>query len=64
MSFLEKFTIGYALFIIILAILVAIGWVMNVIDLVRWNADITAEFIIRVIGIFVPPLGAIMGWFI
>ncbi len=64
MSFLEKFTIGYGLFIIILAILVAIGWVMNVIDLVRWNADITAEFIIRVAGIFVPPLGAIMGWFI
>ncbi len=64
MSFLEKFTIGYALFIITLAILVVIGWVMNIIDLVTWKAEITAEFIIRVAGIFVPPLGAIMGWFI
>lgn len=42
---------------------IAVGWTMNLIDVIRWSSDWTGEFIVRCIGIFVPPLGAIMGLF-
>jgi len=41
-----------------------VGWVMNIFDIVAAVSDpITAMFIIRCVGIFVAPLGAILGYF-
>jgi prepilin-type N-terminal cleavage/methylation domain-containing protein len=44
------------------------GWVINLVWLVRHAEDtllaaITLKIILRVIGVFVPPLGAVMGFF-
>ena len=40
------------------------GWVMNIFDIVAAVSDpITAMFILRCVGIFVAPLGAILGYF-
>lgn len=41
-----------------------IGWVMNIVHLVGLEAfAFSGENIIRIVGIFIAPIGAIMGWF-
>jgi len=53
-----------AVFALIAAAL--IGYVMNIIDtitLVITDAPITALFVGRVVGIFVPFIGAVLGYF-
>jgi hypothetical protein len=41
----------------------AVGWVMNIITLFRHAADpVTTITILRGIGIFVAPLGGVLGW--
>jgi hypothetical protein len=41
-----------------------IGWVMNIIAIVHTASDVvTGMFIARVIGVFVPFVGAVLGWF-
>jgi len=43
---------------------IAIGWVMNIITIAGSNFnDITGMLVLRVIGVFVAPLGAILGYF-
>jgi len=40
-----------------------IGWVINIVKLVGMiGADISAELVIRAVGIFFAPLGAVMGY--
>lgn len=46
----------------IIGILGVIGWAMNIIKLIS-NAAFDFEGIMRVIGIFVAPLGALFGLF-
>jgi len=44
-----------------LIILGGIGWVLNIVEIA--HADIVNGFVIlRVVGIFIFPLGAILGW--
>lgn len=46
-----------------LFVLGAIGWVSNIITLFGASFDpFTGELLLRIIGIFVGPLGAVMGW--
>lgn len=43
-----------------------IGWVMNLINVVQLflaNGELTTIFLGRIIGIFLFPLGGILGWF-
>ena len=55
-------TFAASMFALVLAMVA--GWVMNIITLVGMiSGDITAEFILRVVGIFVPVIGGVMGWF-
>lgn len=59
---------GYTLiaFLIWLTIVVGvgIGWVMNIIAVIHADfSHITGLLVVRVIGIFVPPLGAVLGYF-
>lgn len=54
--------IAYILFILGLLI----GWVMNLIEVINLGlsaSPLTTEFIVRLIGVPVGPLGGIMGWF-
>jgi hypothetical protein len=40
------------------------GWVMNIITIAHSNFnDITGMLVLRVVGIFVAPLGAVLGFF-
>lgn len=57
--------IGITAALIWLAVVVlgVIGWVMNIITIFGTDHILdTGKGILRVVGIFVPPLGAIMGW--
>lgn len=48
-----------------LAVTVLVGWVKNLIHLFTAGLDagVTAEFVLRCIGIFIAPIGAIFGFF-
>lgn len=48
---------------IMLCIGVAVGWIMNIVDLAGMAVITGGEGILRIVGIFVFPLGAFMGWF-
>lgn len=48
-----------------LAILISIGWILNIMAVIG-NVScgiFTALTIARCFGIFIPPLGAVLGWF-
>ena len=54
--------VGVFIFIIVPAAIW--GWVLNIAKLVGMNLDpITGLLIVRAIGIFVPPVGAVVGYF-
>jgi hypothetical protein len=41
-----------------------IGWVLNIVDIVHADFDnVTGMLVLRIIGVFVPPLGAVLGYF-
>ena len=43
---------------------IAVGWVMNIIEIVATVSDpITGMFILRCVGIIVAPLGGVLGYF-
>lgn len=47
-----------------IVVLIGVGWVLNVIDLLGTSFDpLTGLAVARVIGVFVPPLGAVLGYF-
>jgi hypothetical protein len=39
-----------------------IGWVLNIVEIVHGGMEITPVLILRFVGIFVAPLGAVLGW--
>ena len=39
------------------------GWVQNIIHLFRMTTVMSGEGAVRIVGIFVAPLGAVLGWF-
>lgn len=57
---------GFTLFELLIAILVilgAVGWVMNLLEIIGSFSDpVTGAFIFRCIGVIVLPLGGILGW--
>lgn len=47
-----------------IAALALVGWIMNIAKIFGADfAHITGPLILRIIGIFVAPIGAILGWF-
>lgn len=45
------------------AIAALAGWVMNIITIAHSSFDVlTGMLILRIVGIFVGPIGAILGW--
>lgn len=54
---------GLGIFGFILLIFAMIGWVLNIVKLIQCaGGGVTGMLIIRIIGIFVAPLGCIMGY--
>ncbi|HHT4259165.1 hypothetical protein [Klebsiella variicola] len=52
--------------VVALFVVAVIGWVANLIQLITMSMDSSSAglFIGRAIGIFVPPIGAILGLFV
>lgn len=44
-------------------VIAVIGWVMNIYSLVTAVGETTGLTVVRAIGIFVAPLGAVLGYF-
>ena len=55
---------GAAILVYLSAIVaLVLGWVFNIVQLVTLSSGaINALFVIKVVGIFVAPLGAVLGW--
>lgn len=58
-----KYGIWWFLFLAVLVVLVGVGWVLNILDITQMNDILTGLGVVRIAGIFIPPLGAIMGYF-
>lgn len=56
--------IGKIILVVLLWVVGLIGWIMNIVRLIDCNFDpIHAEVVLRVIGIFVAPMGSVLGFF-
>lgn len=55
-------SIAGVLFFVILAIAFFAGWVMNIIELCN-ATGFTGMVVVRIIGVFMAPLGAVLGYF-
>lgn len=49
-------------FYVLLAVALGYGWIENVVKIVH-GGETLALFVVRCIGIFVAPLGAVLGYF-
>ena len=65
---MKKFNFG-AMFTSILFAVVAIlgifgiaGWILNIVELTRMSEGMSNMFIIRVVGIFIAPMGSVLGF--
>lgn len=53
----------FAIGLILLWVAAAIGWILNIVKIVGSVADpLSAMFIIRCLGVFLAPVGAILGF--
>ena len=57
------FGISWIVFCISFMVAIVWGWVLNIIHLVNMDMVLTGEGIVRIIGVFMVPLGTIMGFF-
>ena len=46
----------------ILGILAIAGWILNIVALTQMSEGFSGMFIVRIIGIFVAPMGSILGF--
>ena len=52
-------------YLIFLSVLLAaiVGWILNIVTIFYSNFSvISGTLVLRVIGVFIPPIGAFMGW--
>lgn len=48
----------------VLVLLGIVGWVMNIVKIFYLaHGIVTTMLIVRIIGVFVAPMGSILGWF-
>lgn len=58
----KGFTLTEVIFVIIIFALAG-GWIANIVKLAGMSFDhATGVLILRAIGVFIPPLGAVMGY--
>lgn len=59
----KDYSLPFVFTYIIIFLLFVVGWIMNIINIIRQDdLELTGTLILQIIGIFVAPLGAIMGW--
>lgn len=55
---------GGGVFVVLLWLAFAIGWIMNIVKFVGLiGGDINTWFVARAVGIFLAPLGSVLGYF-
>ena len=60
----QKGFVAYQLILAVILLIGAGGWIANAVKFVGMlGGDINAMFIARIVGIFAPPFGAILGFF-
>ena len=60
----DKIGIGMVIFWVLVVLFILSGWIMNISDIISLESiEFKGEHILRIIGIFLAPIGAIMGWF-
>ena len=56
--------VGAAIFVLTLWLAAIGGWIANIVKLIGMiNDPVTGMMMLRAVGIFAAPLGAILGWF-
>lgn len=50
-------------FLLLIGIALVIGWFLNIIAIVQTVDMMTGMFVGRVLGVFVPFVGGVLGWF-
>lgn len=51
---------------VLLWLIVIVGWIMNIVSVISLalsDVPITSLFILKIVGIFIVPLGSILGYF-
>lgn len=60
----QKGFTAFELFFFLVVIAGVVGWIANIVKLIGLvGGDITTMFVLRVVGIFAAPFGAILGFF-
>lgn len=60
----RQLSTGVIVTVLILTLLAFIGWVMNIVELFGMSfSTVTGELVVRIIGVFLFPIGGIAGWF-
>ncbi len=63
---MEGLFVGGGMFLIIVYLIIGftlfVGWIKNIIKLVKGSKEVNGGFILRIIGIFFAPLGGILGY--
>ena len=55
-------SLGLLMYLAFVVVIIG-GWVMNLVEIVNYDfASITGMIILRIAGIFIAPLGAVLGW--
>ena len=48
--------------IVVVWLIGIVGWVANIVQVVSmWSPDVTAMLVLKIVGIFVAPLGSVLG---
>jgi hypothetical protein len=58
----DGFSIGTVLLFSGIVLAVIVGWIWNIVKLFAGSWEITGEFVLRIIGVFVAPMGGVMGF--
>jgi hypothetical protein len=55
-------SLGLLMYLAFVVVIIG-GWIMNLVEIVNYDfASITGMIILRIAGIFIAPLGAVLGW--
>ena len=45
-------------------VLIGYGWILNIVNLLNSDIDMSGECVLQIVGVFVVPLGAFMGYYV
>ena len=59
----ERIGTGFLVGVLTFIVAIVVGWVMNIVNICQLDSlELKGEIILQVVGIFVIPLGSVMGF--